>query len=199
MAMENFDRASSNINEKKKRKEFQYWIRLRIFDNNNNNNNNLSRETELLIAAQNNTIRNNYVKAKIDKMQQNSKCRLRGDRDETIYYIISECSKLAQKEYKTRHDWVGKVIHLEVSKKFNFEHTNKWYMYSPESVLENWDAQSSLGFWNTNRSPNLSRTSIQQKQKMRTWRIVNFAVPKDHRVKSNEARKEKNIWTLLEN
>ena len=21
--------------------------------------------------------------------------------------IISECSKLAQKEYKTRHDWVG--------------------------------------------------------------------------------------------
>ena len=24
---------------------------------------------------------------------------------------ISECSKLAQKEYKTRHDWVGKVIH----------------------------------------------------------------------------------------
>ena len=27
------------------------------------------------------------------------------------YHIISECSKLAQKEYKTRHDWVDKVIH----------------------------------------------------------------------------------------
>ena len=34
-----------------------------------------------------------------------SECRLCGDRDETINHIISECSKLAQKEYKTRHDW----------------------------------------------------------------------------------------------
>ena len=44
-------------------------------------------------------------------MQQNSKCGLCGDGDETINHIISECNKLAQKEYKTRHDWVGKVIH----------------------------------------------------------------------------------------
>ena len=29
-----------------------------------------------------------------------------GDRDKTTNHIISECSKLAQKEYKTRHDWV---------------------------------------------------------------------------------------------
>ena len=32
---------------------------------------------------------------------------LYSDRDETINHIISECSKLAQKVYKTRHDWVG--------------------------------------------------------------------------------------------
>ena len=37
-------------------------------------------------------------------MQQNRKCRLSGDRDETINHIISECNKLAQKEYKTSHD-----------------------------------------------------------------------------------------------
>ena len=68
---------------------------------------NFWRETEsLLIAAQNNTIRTNHIKASIDKTQQNSKCRLCGDRDETINH-----SKLTQKEYKTRHDWVGKVIH----------------------------------------------------------------------------------------
>ena len=42
-------------------------------------------------------------------MQQNSKCRLCGDRDETMNHMISECSKLAQKEYKTRHDWVIKL------------------------------------------------------------------------------------------
>ena len=99
---------------------------------------NLKRETEsLLMAAQNKAIRTNLIKARIDKTQQNSKCGLCGDRDETINHIISECSKLAQKEYKTRHDWVGKVIHWETFKKFRFDHTNKWYMHNPAPVLEN--------------------------------------------------------------
>ena len=52
-------------------------------------------------------------------------------------HIISECSKLAQKEYKTGHDWVGKVIHWEMCKKFAFDYTNKWYMHNPAAVLEN--------------------------------------------------------------
>ena len=99
---------------------------------------NLKRETEsLLTAAQNNAIRTNHIKARIDKTQQNSRCRLWGDRDETINHIISERSKLAQKEYKTRHDWVGKVIHCQLCKKFKFDHTARWYMYKPESVVEN--------------------------------------------------------------
>ena len=50
--------------------------------------------------------------ARRDKTQQNSKCRLCGDRDETIDYIISECSKLAQKEYKTRQ--VERLIHFGI-------------------------------------------------------------------------------------
>ena len=66
---------------------------------------NFKRETDsLLMAAQNNAIRTNHIKARIDKTQQNSECWLCGDRDETINHIISECNKLAQKEYKTRHD-----------------------------------------------------------------------------------------------
>ena len=70
-------------------------------------------------------------------MQQNSKCRLCGDRDETINHIISECSKLAQTESKARHDLVGKVIHWETCRNFQFDHTNKWYMHNPAPVLEN--------------------------------------------------------------
>ena len=99
---------------------------------------NFKRETEsLLIAARNNALRTDHIKARIDKTQQNSKCRLYGDRDETINHTISECSKLALKEYKTRHDLVGKVIHWEMCKKFKFDHTNKWYMHNPAPVLEN--------------------------------------------------------------
>ena len=85
---------------------------------------NLTRETELdLIAAQNNTVRTNHNKAVIDKTQQNSKCRLCEDRDETINHVINKCSNLVQKEYKTRHNMVGKVIHWEMYKKFKFHHT----------------------------------------------------------------------------
>ena len=102
---------------------------------------NLKRETEfLLIAAQNNednNIRTSHIKARIDKTQQNSRCRLYGDRDENINHIISECSKFAQKEYQARHDRVGKVIHWELFKKFKFDHTNKLYKYNPVSVIEN--------------------------------------------------------------
>ena len=87
---------------------------------------NFKRETEsLLIAAQNNAVRTNHIKARIDKTQQNSNCTLCGNRNETINHIISEWSKLAQKEYKTRHDWVGKVIHREMCKKLIFHHKNK--------------------------------------------------------------------------
>ena len=106
------------------------WIWLR--------KSNFMTETEsLLIAAQNSAIRTNHIKASMDRTQQNSKCRLFGDRDETINHIISECSKLAQKEYKARHDWVGKVINSEMCKKLKFDYANKWYMQNPALVLEN--------------------------------------------------------------
>ena len=100
---------------------------------------NFERETESLqIAAQNNAVRTNHIKARIEKTEQNSKCKLCGDWDETINHMISECAKLAQKEYKTRHDWVGKVIHWEMCKKLKFDQTNKWYMHNPAAVLENY-------------------------------------------------------------
>ena len=48
--------------------------------------------------------------------------------DETVNQI-SEYSKLAQKEYKTRYDWVGKVIYWELCKRLKFNHNNKWYIH----------------------------------------------------------------------
>ena len=152
---------------------------------------NLKKETEApIIAAQNNTIRTHHIKARIDKMQQNGRCLLCGD------HIISECIKLAQKEYKTTHDCVGKMIHWELCNKFEIDYTNKWYIHNPESVLEN-ETQTPLGFWDTGGSPNLGQairpTNNQQqkkKGKKRTCRIVDFAVPADHRLKLKENEKK---------
>ena len=55
--------------------------------------------------------------SKINKTQQKSRCKLWGDREETINHIIT------QKEYKTKHESVGKC------KKFKVNYTNKWYMH----------------------------------------------------------------------
>ena len=52
--------------------------------------------------------------------------------DESINRIVSECPKLAQKEYKRRHDWLGKKIHWEVCKEEGFIVNEKWYEHLPE-------------------------------------------------------------------
>ena len=155
---------------------------------------NFKRETEsLLIAAQNNAIRTNHIKARIDKTQQNSKCRLWGDRDETINHIRFECSKSARKDYKTRYYWVGK---------FKFDHTNKWYIHNPPSVLENdthellLDIDIHTDHLISARRPDLI---IINKKKKRICKIVDIAVPADHRIKVKECEKKISTSTLLEN
>ena len=75
-------------------------------------NGDLKRETEsVIVADQNQSIRRNLVKAKIDKSQGDSLCRLCRKVDESIDHIASGCSKLAQKEFKRRHDNLGKIVH----------------------------------------------------------------------------------------
>ena len=162
---------------------------------------NLKRETESQQIAAQNAIRANHIKARIDKTLQNSKCRLCGDRDETINYIISECNKLAQKEYKTRHDWVGKVILWEMCKKSKFDHTNKWYMHNLASFLENnihrllWDIDIHTDHLISARRPDL----IIINKKKRTFKIVDFAVPADQRIKQKEYEKNDKYLDLLGN
>ena len=89
------------------------------------------------IAARSNAIRTNYPREKIDNMQENRKCRLHGNRDETVNHIISEWGKLAQKEYKIRNDWVRKVIHWELCKIFKFYHITKCCTRNPKFFKQN--------------------------------------------------------------
>ena len=65
-----FERLINNISHQKT------WTWLR--------KGNLRETKSLLIAAQDNAIRTNHIKARIDKMRENSKCRQCGDRDETV-------------------------------------------------------------------------------------------------------------------
>ena len=156
---------------------------------------NLKRGTESFqITAQNNPIWNSHIKARIDKTQ-----RLCGERDETINYIISECSKLTQEEYKARHHWVGKVIHWELCKKFRFDHFNKWYMHNPAAILENethkllWDFNIQTDHLIPTRRSDLI---IISKKKKKTCKIVDFVIPADHRVKLKKSERKNEYLDL---
>ena len=86
----------------------------------------MKRETEILIvAAHIQSIRINLVKAKIDKSKGDSLCRVCRKVDENVDHIVSSWSKLAQKEYKRRHDNLGKIVYWKLARKCNFEARNK--------------------------------------------------------------------------
>ena len=87
------------------------------------------------------------------KTQQNTRWRLCGDKDETINYI-SECSKLAQKEYTRLVE--EDDLHWELCKKLKFDHTNEWYMHNQESVLEN---ETHKRLWHFQIQANVDQTT----------------------------------------
>ena len=106
-------------------------------------------------------------------------------------------ANLAQKEYKTKHDLVGKVIPWELCKKLKFEFTNKWYKHIPESVLENKTHKLPWDFEIQNGSLNLGQMtrSYKNQQKKRKCRIVDVIVPADHRERLKEC--ERRISTSI--
>ena len=79
----------------------------------------------LLCAAQEQAIRTNYVKHYIDKTGESPLCRLCGKKCERVQHLVCGCEKLAQKEYKRRHDNVAKKVHWDSCKKNGLEYTEK--------------------------------------------------------------------------
>ena len=105
----------------------------------------LKRETESLItAAQDQCIRANYIKPRIDT-QESSLYRMCGQKEETAMHIICECKKLAQKEYRRGDNLVGTAILWELCKQLEFNHADKCYEHKPASALENEKSQLLLG------------------------------------------------------
>ena len=168
----------------RRRRSDQCWAWLQ--------NGDLKRETEsLIVAAQNQSIRTNLVKARIDKSHGDYLCRMCRKVDESIDHIVSGCSKLAQKEYKRRHDNLGKIVHWKLARKCNFEAGDKWYEHEPESVLENedykilWDFSIQTDHVIEARRPDL----VVVDKKERSCKIIDFAVPGYSRIEEKEKDK----------
>ena len=71
-------------------------------------NGNLKQEIEsLIVAAQNQSRKRNQLKQRLTKAR---KTRYADYADESIDHVVIGCSKLAQKEYKRRHNNVDKMV-----------------------------------------------------------------------------------------
>ena len=53
-----------------------------------------------------------------------------------VAHLVSECSKLAQTEYKGRYDNVARYIHWQLCGKCGLDRASSWYEQKPEGMVE---------------------------------------------------------------
>ena len=142
----------------------------------------LKKETEgLIMAAQTQSLRTNAIKANIDETQKDSKCRMCNQKGETVSQIVSECTKLAHREYNRRHDFIAIALHWDVCRLYDIDCENKWNEHQPDGVVETTNVKI---LWNVNiqtdneiqaRRPDI----VVVKKKERKCYIIDVAVPGD--------------------
>ena len=89
------------------------------------------RQTEsLIIAAQDEALGNDCRKAKIKPSRESATCRMCKTRDETVTHMVSECSKLAQTDYKAQHNTVTSAVHWSIMKANGLPHMKSWYAHT---------------------------------------------------------------------
>ena len=152
------------------------------------------RSEALICSAQEQAIRTNYVKYHIDECVDSPSCRMCGETGETVSHIVSECSKLAQREYKRRHDIVATMVHWKLCEKFNLEKSEKWFPHKPQTVSENvkhkliWDMNIQRDNVIVERRPDVVILNKMEK----TAIIIDVAIPGDKRkLKSIRISKER--------
>jgi hypothetical protein len=149
----------------------------------------MKKETEgLLLAAQDQALLTRNYQVSVMKEAGSKKCRMCGARDETVMHILSECEKLAQGEYKKRHDRVATIVHWELCAIHGFQRSKNWYAHHAEPVLENekvkilWDFNIHTDRIIEARRPDLV---VVDKQNSETL-IIDIAVRGDFRVVERE-------------
>ena len=139
----------------------------------------MKKETEgVLFAAQEQALRINSIKAKIDKPVYPN-CRLCGTKEETVVmHLVSGCPKLTQKQYERRHDNVARRVHWELCKKHGLESSDRWYEHTHADVVENdeaelyWDLTIQTDMTVAHNRPDI----ILVEKTIRKWIVIDIAV-----------------------
>lgn len=154
----------------------------------------LKGETEsLIVAAQDQAITTNYIRARIHKEKVDSKCRLCRQYDETIKHVISGCPILASKEYIERHNKVAQTLHYNICKHYKINVEEAWYKHQPKRV-ENSEEENVVVLWDTqiqtDRTVGGNKPDIVIKNlAKKVCIIIDVAVPHDGNIIEKEAEK----------
>ncbi|XP_062816932.1 uncharacterized protein LOC134293409 [Anolis carolinensis] len=153
-------------------------------------NGTLKKETEgLILAAQEQDIRTKAIQAKIEKSADDPKCRLCKETDETIDHILSCCKKIAQTDYKQRHNYVAQMIHWNLCLKYHLPAAKNWWDHKPAKVLENehakilWDFRIQTDKVLEHNTPDMTVV-----EKKKVW-IIDVAIPGDSRIDEKQQEK----------
>jgi hypothetical protein len=138
------------------------------------------------MAAQDQAIRTNAIKA---KTSSDSKCRLCKVKDETIDHLVSSCSKIAQTDYKERHNKVASMLQWNLCRKYNLPTADKWWEHKVDKVLQKedvkilWDFKIQTDKHLAHNIPDI--TVVEKKQ---VW-MIDVAIPGDSRIEEKELEK----------
>ena len=100
---------------------------------------------------------------------------------ESVSHVVSECSKLAQREYKRRHDNVARYVHWILSGEGKLQRADTWYNHKPEGVVENeefkilWDMNIQCDQVIEARRPDIIFINKAEK----SAQIIDIAIPGD--------------------
>ncbi|XP_069991778.1 uncharacterized protein [Penaeus vannamei] len=156
----------------------------------------MKKKTEALkTAAQDQALATRRRKVRMEKQSGTSLCRMCNERDETTFHILSECSKIAQSEYKKRrrrrHGKLAQLVQWNLCKRYGLQHERNWYDHTAEKVLENekvkiiWDFSAQTDHVIQARRPDIV---VKDKEMNHTW-IIDITMPGDARTEEKEREK----------
>ena len=144
-------------------------------------------------AAQENALKTRKYCASILKEDCKEECRMCGDHPETVGHLVSACSKLAQTEYRRRHDKMGLRVYWEVCGVYGLKRSEQWHLEVPDGVRKSDDGMVEIWWDQTVSTPNkydANRPDMMiVDRKSKEWFMVDFSVPLDTNVAKKEEEK----------
>ena len=144
-------------------------------------------------AAQENALKTRNYCATILKEGCRPECRMCGEHPETVMHLVSGCSKMAQTDYRRRHDKMGLRVYWEVCGLYGLKRSERWHLEVPDGVRKSddglveiwWDQTVSTPTKFPSNRPDMMIVDRRSKK----WFMVDFAVPFDSNVVKTEKKK----------